>query len=38
MLPSHEYGLKNESDIINYLNGKKFCDLNDKWKKHIQKI
>lgn len=38
MLPSYEYGLKNESDIINYLNEKKFCELNDKWKKHILKM
>ena len=36
MLPSHEYGLKNESDIINYLNGKRFKVLNEKWKKHIK--
>lgn len=38
MLPSHEYGLKNESDIINCLNGKKFSELNEKWKNHIRKM
>ena len=35
MLPSREYGLKNESDIIDYLNEKKVNELNEKWKKHI---
>lgn len=35
MLPSREYGLKNESDIINYLDGKKYSELNEKWKRHV---
>ncbi|MCQ2087702.1 MAG: hypothetical protein MJZ37_06520 [Bacilli bacterium] len=36
MLPSREYGLKNEKDIIDYLNEKRFKDLNEKWKNHIK--
>lgn len=28
-------GLNNETEIINFLNCKKFKELNDKWKKHI---
>lgn len=38
MLPSHEYGLKNENDIIEYLDGKRFIDLNEMWRKNIQKM
>lgn len=38
MLPSREYGLKNESDIINYLDGKLVKELNEKWKKHITRM
>lgn len=38
MLPSKEYGFKNENDIIEYLNGKKVSELNEKWKKHIQTL
>lgn len=36
MLPSREYGFKNESDIMTYLDGKHFSELNDKWKQHIK--
>lgn len=32
------YGLKNEENIINYLNKKRIGDLNNKWKKHILKM
>lgn len=32
------YGLNNEQKIISYLNNKKICDLNSKWKKHILKM
>ena len=35
MLPSREYGFKNESDIMEYLDNKRVCELNEKWKKHI---
>ena len=36
MLPSYEYGLKNEQDIIDYLNEKRFSDINEKWKGHLK--
>lgn len=32
------YGLDNEKNIINYLNLKKFGEINDKWQKHIRKM
>lgn len=38
MLEGRKYGFKNESDIINYLNGKQFFELDDKWKKHILRM
>lgn len=36
MLDSREYGMKNEQDIINYLNGKLFMDLDKKWQNHMK--
>lgn len=36
MLPSREYGLKNEYDIINYLNEKTYKELDKKWQKHLK--
>ncbi|MCQ2776637.1 MAG: hypothetical protein MJ217_02860 [Bacilli bacterium] len=31
-------GLQNEEDIVNYLDGKRLVQLNEKWKKHIMKM
>lgn len=36
MLSSEEYGKKNEYDVINYLNGKVYKDLNKKWRDHLK--
>lgn len=36
MFNQFKYGLKNERNIINYLNGKRFCEINEKWQKHIK--
>lgn len=36
MLSSREYGIKNEYDFINYLNGKLYKDLNKKWLSHMK--
>lgn len=36
MLPSREYGIKNEYDFINYLNGKLYKDINEKWRDHLK--
>lgn len=38
MLNSYNYGFKNENDIINYLNEKRFNELNEKWKNHVKKM
>jgi len=31
-------GLKNEEEIIYYLNLKRFCELNEKWQNHIKRM
>ena len=36
MLPNREYGLKNEYEVINYLNGKIYKDLDEKWQNHLK--
>lgn len=36
MLKSSIYGIKNENDIIKYLDGKAYKELNEKWKNHMR--
>lgn len=36
MLKSCVYGIKNENDIIKYLDGKAYKELNEKWKNHMR--
>lgn len=38
MLSNRKYGLKNETDIITYLDGKRYDELDEKWKKHIKRM